>query len=306
METVTPSQSKLSVVLCTRNRVEALTRCLAYYREVKTSYDWELIVVDNGSVDGTFAVLESELNCARLPLIVLKEERVGLSRARNVGIKHARGEIVCFSDDDCYPDVHFVDAWVTVFTDPQIGYGGGRIELFDPEDAKVTIQTEERPRIFDPNSYFSPGTLHGASMAFRRSVVDSIGLFDEDLGAGTASGSGEDADYLQRASEMGFIGRYSPEPLVWHHHGRRASDIAKLDSAYDRGRGAFYASILARNPRVLMSAVSSDFSSRSSFIGYVRQLYWRYKSRPAERIWNVSSSAIRYWLSQARRSRSRS
>ena len=304
--TVTPSQPKLSVVLSTRNRVEALTRSLAYYVEVKASYDWELIVVDNGSVDGTFAVLESELNRARLPLIVLKEERVGLSRARNAGIKHARGEIVCFSDDDFYPDVHFVDAWVTVFADPQIGYGGGRIELFDPEDAEVTIKTEERPKIFHPDSYFTPGTLHGASMAFRRSTIDSIGLFDEDLGAGTASGSGEDADYLQRASEMGFTGRYSPEPLVWHHHGRRASEIAALNSAYDRGRGAFYASALTRNPTVLVSAMWSDFQSRSSLAGYARRLYWKYKNRLPERIWNVSSSAIRYWVSRARQTRSRS
>jgi glycosyltransferase involved in cell wall biosynthesis len=306
MEKVTPSQPKLSVVLCTRNRAEALIRCLAYFVEVKASYDWDLIVVDNGSFDGTSAVLESELKSARLPLIVVKEESVGLSRARNAGIKHARGEIVCFTDDDCYPDDYFVDAWITVFTDPQIGYGGGRIELFDPEDAKVTIKTEECPKIFNPNSFISPGTLHGASMAFRRSVIDLVGLFDENLGAGTAFGSGEDSDYLQRASEMGFIGRYSPEPLVWHHHGRRASDIAKLNSAYDCGRGAFYACILARNPRVLLSAISSDFNSRSSFKGYLGQLYWRYKSRPADRIWNVSSSAIRYWLLQARRSRSRS
>jgi glycosyltransferase involved in cell wall biosynthesis len=287
---------KVSVIVCTRNRAESLTRCLAYYVEIQTSYNWELIVVDNGSSDATLVMLGSEVKFDRLPLIILNERRVGLSRARNVGIKHARGEIIVFSDDDCYPDRGFIDEWVNVFKDPKIGFSGGRIELFDPHDAAVTIKTETSPEFFEEKSLISPGTMHGASMAFRRCTIDAVGLFDELLGAGSAIGSGEDSDYFQRASELGFIGRYSPEPLVWHHHGRKASDIAKLYPAYDRGRGAFYGAILSRNPQILLSAISRDFGSQTSFRSYVGQLYWRNKDRLLQRIWNVSISAIKYWI----------
>jgi glycosyltransferase involved in cell wall biosynthesis len=288
----------ISVILCTQDRDASLTRCLDYYSRIIPSDVWELIVVDNGSVDRTSEVLELEVQHQRLPLVFVKEGNKGLSKARNAGIRRARGEIICFSDDDCYPDAQFIAAWKRVFEDPKVGFAGGRIELFDPADAKVTIKTDADPQFFLPNDFIFPGTLHGASMAFRRAVVDTVGVFDDDLGAGTSVGSGEDSDYFQRASENGFIGFYSPEPLVWHHHGRKDSEIKRLYPGYDRGRGAFYAAILARNPRVLTKAILDDFYSRKSLKSYVGQLYWRHKDRPIERMWNVSCGALRYWATK--------
>lgn len=72
------------------------------------SPSWELIVVDNGSTDGTDHLLLSA--GAHLPIIGLYEERPGKSRALNRALLRARGEIVVFTDDDVIPDPHWLVA----------------------------------------------------------------------------------------------------------------------------------------------------------------------------------------------------
>jgi GT2 family glycosyltransferase len=77
-------------------------------------------------------------------------------------------------------------------------------------------------------------------MAVRRSALQEVGGFDEYLGAGTPFPS-EDVEILARLSARGHGGCYDPDPVVLHHHGRKAGDdIRRLSTAYDRGRGAYY------------------------------------------------------------------
>ncbi len=249
----------ISIVLCTRNRASSLARCLASWENVRTSEPWELVVIDNGSADHTVEVLQAQVVRAKLPLAIVREPRPGLSRARNTGLRCAQADIVCFTDDDCYPDPEIVDAWLQVFREPTIDYAGGRIELFDPSDAEVTIKTDLRPCLIPALSFVKPGFLHGALLAFRRQVIDQVGQFNPLLGAGAPFKSGEDCDYVQRASELGFIGLYTPTPVVWHHHGRKVGDVPPLLRAYDLGRGAFYAGIFSRRPHILFNAIVADF-----------------------------------------------
>lgn len=274
------ARPELTVILCTRNRSDRLERCLEYYEKIQTAVSWELLVVNNGSTDETDAVLDKFLNRDTLPLVVVIEPGPGLSRARNAGLRHATGEILCFSDDDCYPDSGFVDAWQDVFRNPLIDFGGGRIELFDPTDASITIKADQHSMFFRPKSFINPGTLHGASLAFRRQVIEAIGLFDCDLGAGTSFKSGEDSEYVQRASEWGFAGLYSPNPVVWHHHGRKSGDLPELFNGYQRGRGAFLVCVLVRSPNILWRAFLNDVRNKSGLLGYVKSIYWQYRRDP--------------------------
>lgn len=96
----------VSVIVATRNRcaplaetLEAMTRLV-----VPPALTWELIVVDNGSTDGTSALLDRYR--ARLPLRSVVEPVPGLSVARNAGLHVARGEVIAFTDDDCVVDPH--------------------------------------------------------------------------------------------------------------------------------------------------------------------------------------------------------
>jgi GT2 family glycosyltransferase len=159
--------------------------------------------------------------------------------------------VICFTDDDCYPREDFLSRLAEAFEDSRIGFVGGRVLLFDPADLPITIKTAESGKVYAAGSFMGPGELHGANFAFRRAVLEQIGGFDPALGAGTAYPC-EDCDALLRASEAGWAGRYDPSVVVYHHHRRRGqADRIKIEEAYSRGRGAFYAKALINSKRRL-------------------------------------------------------
>jgi glycosyltransferase involved in cell wall biosynthesis len=233
-------EPKLSVVVCTRNRAGFLPTALSYYEKITASVPWELVVVDNASSDETQSVLRNFGARAAIDFHSVLEPRIGLSRARNTGWQHARGEIIAFTDDDCYPQQDFVDEVWQNFTETPLAYLGGRILLYDPADYPITIQLRDQRLVIDPLTYIHAGLIQGANMAARRDVLQKLGGFDEMLGAGTAFPS-EDVDFISRASSAGLTGAYDPRPVVRHHHRRRTKkQVAALRRSYALGRGAYY------------------------------------------------------------------
>jgi len=218
---------------------------LEYIQRLESPGEWELVIVDNGSTDGTSDLLGSFAEEAPFRMVVVSEPKSGLGRARNAGIAKASGEILAFTDDDCYVSPDFLKQIVKVFQDERIRYMGGRVLLYDKTDTPQTIRTETQIRIIEPHSYVRPGELQGANMAVRRSLISEIGAFDPEFGAGSRFSSGEDVDFQARASASGAAGIYHPGPLVWHHHGRKPGKAYdKLMRGYDYGRGAYYAKFI--------------------------------------------------------------
>jgi hypothetical protein len=206
---------------------------------------WELIVVDNGSTDGTPQLLEEFVRSARFPVTCVSEPRPGLARARNAGMARARGALYAFTDDDCYVSSDFLMQLCRAFADSGVGYVGGRITLFESTDDPVTTKDSRVSEIIPARTVVRAGLIHGANMCIRREVIETIGAFDPLLGAGVPLRSGEDADLLARASSAGWIGLYDPGPVVAHHHGRKPGpEVARLMKGYDYGRGACYAKAL--------------------------------------------------------------
>jgi len=216
---------------------------------------WQLIVVDNGSTDGTWPWLRTISPPRGATFKTLQESIPGLSRARNAGVRAARGEIVAFTDDDCHPTRSYLNDLLDVFASPEIDYCGGRVLLYDPADSPVTVNTSGTPLLFPPKSFIPPGTIHGANMAFRRRVLETTGPFDVLLGAGSITRSAEDTDLIFRASWCGYTGFYAPAPTVMHHHRRNTPvEVARVMRGYDRGRGAFYIKhILGKRTRLLVA-----------------------------------------------------
>jgi len=235
----------ISIVICTRNRAQQLNTCLAYIAALNTSIAWELIIVDNGSSDNTSCVLREFARSASFPVIILNEPVPGLGRARNRGWRAARGEIIAFTDDDCYVLPDFPGEVLEAFADPKIGYCGGRIKLYDSSDYPITINESTVPEFFPPNKYFATGVIHGANMIFRRAALVDIGGFDNCFGPG-ARFYGEDSDACTRASFAGWWGAYTPGPTVLHAHGRKAADVVILRRSYDIGDGAYAAKFILR------------------------------------------------------------
>lgn len=238
LEELTP---RISVVICTRNRADKLSLTLEWWRQVRINEPAELILVDNGSIDSTAEIIHAFIAAASLPTKYVKCEKPGLARSRNVGIASARGELITFTDDDCYPLPDFLEQLVHLFDSrPEISLIGGRVLLYDPSDLRTSIQERDTEDLLPAHSVVRAGHMHGANLSVRSEAIKRIGLFDERLGAGTPLASAEDTDFIARASWQGLVGLYHPGPTVYHHHERKGADtLAHMRKGYAIGRGGY-------------------------------------------------------------------
>jgi glycosyltransferase involved in cell wall biosynthesis len=237
----------ISVVVCTRNRVNNLRRCVQAFASILTDYEWELVIVDNGSDDGTNTFLASlPSRFGKAHVITTFEPKRGLAAARNRGYRQAHGNIVAFTDDDCYVSEDYIDALISAFENPEIGFVGSRILLYDQSDIRLTIRESEDYLVLKPRTFVAAGTVQGANMAFRKATLDRINGFDENLGAGTSFAC-EDIDAVAALLWQGIAGAYDPRLVVYHHHGRKTKrEERDLWKTYDKGRGAYFAKYILR------------------------------------------------------------
>lgn len=240
--------NSISLIICTRNRCAQLAKSLdSLGRMTLPDNLIEVVIVDNGSSDATRDVVNRFNAMAKLHTRYVFEERKGLGRARNRGIEYSSGELFVFSDDDCYFDDNYFWQLPKLFDTQKYGYGGGQILLANPEDDdRVANLKLSAVRNIPPYSYcLSPGLIQGANLIFSRKVFEVAGPYRNDMGAGTPFPC-EDIEMACRASNHGFAGVLFPELIVYHDHGKKRNSPEALDTLldYDRGRGAYYASLL--------------------------------------------------------------
>lgn len=235
----------VSIVICTRNRATKLGPMLDALGRVRSALSWEVLLIDNASTDNTREVLAQAVaenpNCRSETV-----SRIGLGAARDAAWRMARGEIILFTDDDCYVEPDVIDAVAEAFRKyPDAGVIGGRIMLHDPSDYPVTIDESTEERVIAPHRYVPAGALQGANLSFRRETLEAIGGIDLQLGAGTAFPC-EDIAAVADGVWAGYSARFDPTIVVRHHHGRKAADLPDIMASYNAGRGAYYARFLLR------------------------------------------------------------
>ena len=226
--------------------------------------------------------MERHADRARYPVLVRQVPDAGLSRARNAGLDAATGDLLLFTDDDCYMDPGYIPLAVQIFESEEFDFGGGQAILYEERDAFVGYNLFEQRKRLEPGRFIPAGTIQGSSMIFRRRVVEEIGYFDCMLGAGTPFPC-EDIDYVARASFAGFTGGKFPELVVRHDHGRRTnSEYRDTLRSYDHGRGAYYAKYI--------------LEGRLSFL-----IHWpRHSFEPERSVFNELVSACRYVMMRVR------
>ncbi|OHV88780.1 glycosyl transferase [Mesorhizobium sp. ORS 3428] len=246
---------QVSFIVCTRDRVAVLEACIESIQAASRAHPRfaaELVVVDNGSRDGTAEYLSRIAATSDIPLTAIAETRPGLAAARNAGLARARGRLLVFVDDDCRLDRNYlIDLQRHYASGEKWLIRGGRVEVGDERDLPFTIKCcEERERL--TRAVHPGGFVLGCNMTMHRDVAARIGPFDERFGAGGALRSAEDTDYLVRAMLAGMPVEYVPDMTIFHHHGRRdGKAIGRLYRDYHFGNGALCLKHMRRAPWLL-------------------------------------------------------
>lgn len=190
---------KFSLVLATVERTKEVERFLKSL-ETQTYRNFELIVVDQNPDDRLVPILRPYQE--KFPIIHLQRVPRGLSRARNVGLKHISGDIIAFPDDNCwYPPTLLEEVMKFLHGDPTID-----VAVFSkfPENMLSKFIWKINKKKARRVSFLSlPRSI---DLFVKKNVVESIGLFDEQLGlgSGTLWIGCEEMDYCIRILKRGF------------------------------------------------------------------------------------------------------
>ncbi|MBI5115856.1 glycosyltransferase family 2 protein [Candidatus Poribacteria bacterium] len=211
----------VSVIICNWNGKHLLEECLNSLK-AQTLRDFEVIVVDNGSIDGSNALLEEQY--ADFVRLIKLDKNYGFAGGNNRGIEQAKGKYIALLNNDTscdkrwleelvnpmqlYPDVGMCASKLLVYDQPElidaVGHliypdglnrGRGRFE-------KDTGQYDKLEEIF-----FAPG----CGSIYSKRMLDEIGLFDEEFFS-----YGDDTDIGLRARWAGWKCLYVPTAVVYH------------------------------------------------------------------------------------------
>lgn len=207
----------VTVVVPAFNAARTITDCVHSLTALRYPRDrLEIVVVDNGSRDGTRALLERFGDSIR----IVDEPRRGPAAARNAGVRSARCEVIAFTDADCTVDPGWLLPLVEALEDPGVGIAGGRILSRRPANA-VELFGE---RIHDHRQAlleFEPPYAITMNWASRRAVLEAVGLFDVRLRRC------EDGDLSYRIREHGYSFAYAPEAIVYHRNQRTIAGLVR-------------------------------------------------------------------------------
>jgi glycosyltransferase involved in cell wall biosynthesis len=232
----------LSIVICTRNRAAALAETLDALQQVEIprGETAELLIVDNGSGDGT-ASLVGGFRWRHGEVRRIDEPRRGKGFAYNAGIGASKGGIIVFTDDDVRPPV----SWLGVVCEPiQAGRAemvAGGVELAPhlrrPWMTPVLRAFLSSTETLNPAN---PEWVVGANLAIRRDVFAKVPAFDTELGPGALGFEDEVLlSYQVRAAGFRVVGAFGAPVEHWFDPGRLARG-ALLEYAAASGRSKAY------------------------------------------------------------------
>lgn len=274
-----------TIAICTRNRTEDLKRCLDALMTLPDDGQ-EIMVIDNcPSTDDT-----KELAADYPRVRYVLEKRPGLDIARNTALQSATTDIVAFTDDDAVPDANWLRMLLKNFQDNQVMCVTGMTMPLELETEAQEAFENYSPfgkgfarKVYSAETHNPIATGQvgaGASMAFRRSVLEQVGHFDEALDAGTPTESGGDHEFFARILLAGYHIVYDPEALNWHRHRRTWPETKKAIRGYGIGVYAFWTRLLTAEKQAGIIKLSFAWFFRQQLPNVMRSVLKRRGSYP--------------------------
>ncbi|OGP79271.1 MAG: hypothetical protein A2V86_08555 [Deltaproteobacteria bacterium RBG_16_49_23] len=227
----------LSVIIPNWNGKRFLEECIGSLRD-QTFQDFEAILVDNGSTDGSAQFVEERYG--GFVQIIRMEKNLGFTGGNNVGIRAAKGEYIVLLNNDTWTDSRWLEELVkAVDCDPMAGMWGSKIYSYDKKDQIEAVgeliywdglsrargqfepdqgQYEEMEEIFFPP---------GCGAMYRKRVFDEVGLFDEDFFA-----YADDAEIGIRARLAGWKSLYVPRAILYHKNSGTGGQYSPFKAFY--------------------------------------------------------------------------
>jgi GT2 family glycosyltransferase len=225
----------MSVAIATRDRSEALARCLDSLARSQV-LPAEVIVADQSADEATRRVVTAA-DGQGLPVRWIDGGSAGLAGAQQAAFREAALPIVAVLDDDCVADPQWIEVLAHAFADaPELALVGGRVEPVPGAGVPVASRTSEVRRRFDGRAL--PWNVGGGNnFAMRREWFERVGGCDPRLGPGTPGQGGLDMDLFYRVLRDGGPALYEPAAIVRHERATRAGRLGRR-RPYGFGMGA--------------------------------------------------------------------
>ncbi len=270
---------RVSILICTRDRAAALRDTLSSLARVVVPRSWkvELLVVDNGSRDGTREVVQGARFGFGVPRVE-SEPVPGVASARNRCLDRATGEVLLWTDDDVRLPRDWIEKMVSPIQEGRMdAVAGGVCLAFGRKREWMGSCLRSWLASSEGLSEGRPGRMIGANMAFHRRVLSSKARFDPVLGPG-ALGMGEETLFSYQIEKCGFVIGSAFDVVVEH-----AFDCGRLcpaglaSLAYSMGRSEAY---IAHH----WHGVDAGGAISKRVEALLRLAYWRCRARAQRKV----------------------
>jgi glycosyltransferase involved in cell wall biosynthesis len=222
---------RCSVVIPSRNRALLLERCLiSLSKQAIMSDDLEVIVVNDGSTDGTKERANAIAPSLPFSVRILSGNGKGPAAARNIGWQASSSPIILFTDDDCMLSTKWA-ANLTTFLEENSSYSGVGGEIKRLTNSLAARFTDDIGCLNHPGDPTDLFYLVSANAAYRRRALEAVGGFNELF----PCAGGEDPDLSFRIRARGEKLAKVSDSIVLHEHPSSLRGVYRMHFRYGRG-----------------------------------------------------------------------